>query len=57
MATRAFTPQGHCHFFIFEPFGLAGGTGSNGEGPAPPGLPVGSGEPGAGGNVMPWRPQ
>ena len=53
MATRAFTPHGHCHFFIFEPLGLAGGTGSNGEGPATPGLPVGCGEPGAGGNVMP----
>ena len=53
MATRAFTPHGHCHFFFFEPLGLAGGTGSNGEGPATPGLPVGCGEPGAGGNVMP----
>lgn len=57
MATRAFTPQGQVHFFIFEPLGLAGGTGSNGEGPATPGLPVGCGEPAGGGKVMPWRLQ
>jgi uncharacterized membrane protein YgcG len=57
MATRAFTPQGQVHFFIFEPFGLAGGTGSSGEGPATPGFPGGCGEPGGGGKVMPWRLQ
>ena len=28
MATRTLTPHGQVHFFIFEPFGLAGGTGT-----------------------------
>jgi len=32
MATRTFTPQGHVHFFVLEPFGFTGGTGRSGLG-------------------------
>ena len=39
MATRALTPQGQVHFFIFEPLGLAGGTGRSGEGAGNAGAP------------------
>jgi hypothetical protein len=32
IATHAFTPQLHVHFFSFEPFGFTGASGSSGSG-------------------------
>jgi hypothetical protein len=58
MATRTLTPHGHVHFFIFDPFGLAGGTGRSGDGPGRLGVPAGgSAAPGDGGYAVPCRRQ
>jgi hypothetical protein len=58
MATRTLTPHGQVHLFIFEPRGLAGGTGMSGVGPGWLGPPAaGSAAPAGDGKPIPWRLQ